>query len=291
MIETRLFHYFLAIERAGNFTRAAEQLFVTQSTLSKQMQDLENQLGKQLFIRGKRQVSLTEEGQFFKEKAQEILQLVDQTEMALKQTDSILAGDLFIGAAEVPSMEIIAQQLATLQKEQPQLPIHIHSGDAGQILHRIKTGVVDVGLLLNPPMLTELNYHKLPFTHPFGLYVPKDHPLADEKVVRPEKLGNLPFITSQQFLKDSDRIEYFGSLGSQLKIVATYNLIYNAVFLAKSGIGLLMGLENMIDLTNSNLVFKPFSPAITTDLYLVTKKYQQHSPAVNALIQALEATA
>ncbi|MDQ0222640.1 LysR family transcriptional regulator [Streptococcus moroccensis] len=288
MIETRLFHYFLAIERAGNFTRAADQLFISQSTLSKQMQDLEVQLGKQLFIRGKRQVTLTEEGQFFKEKAQEILQLVEQTEITLKQADNILAGDLFIGAAEVPSMESIAQQLATLQKEHSQLHIHIHSGDADQILQRIKTGVVDVGLLLNPPMLTELNYHKLPFTHPFGLFVPKDHPLADEEAVRPELLRDLPLITSQQFMKDPHRIEYFGPLGSQLKIVATYNLIYNAVFLAKTGIGLLMGLENMLDLTNSNLVFKPFSPAITTDLYLVTKKYQQHSPAVNALIQVLE---
>ncbi|MGT2666066.1 LysR family transcriptional regulator [Streptococcus rifensis] len=287
MIETRLFYYFLAIERAGNFTRAAEQLFISQSTLSKQMQDLENRLGRQLFVRGKRQVSLTEEGQLFKEKAQEILQLVEQTEVALKQTDSILAGDLFIGAAEVPSMEIIAQQLTTLQKDHPQLHIHIHSGDAGQILHRIKSGVVDIGLLLNPLMLPELDYYKLPFTHPFGLYVPKDHPLAHEEVIRPEQLRSLPLITSQQFLRDPQRIEYFGALEEQLRFVATYNLIYNAVFLAKSGMGLLMGLENMISLTDSDFVFKSFAPTISTDLYLVTKKYQQHSPAVNALIQAL----
>ncbi|MGT2785852.1 LysR family transcriptional regulator [Streptococcus merionis] len=287
MIETRLFHYFLAIARERNITRAAEQLFVTQSTLSKQMQDLEKQLGKQLFIRGKRQITLTEEGEFFRSKAQEILQLVEQTEIALSGEEEILAGDIYIAAAEVPSMAKIVQTLKSIQDAHPNLRYHIISGDAEQALNQIRSGVVDIGLLLNPPLFEDLDYQELPFSHTFGLILPKEHPLAQKKAIHPEDLVDLPLITSQQFLKEPARIQHFGHLIERLNVVASYNLLYNAIFMVKAELGLLMALEDMVELKDTTLVFRPFDPAIDNQLYMVSKKHKHPSLGVKLVMQEL----
>ncbi|HEM3569379.1 TPA: LysR family transcriptional regulator [Streptococcus suis] len=287
MIETRLFHYFLAIAREGNITRAAEQLFVTQSTLSKQMQDLENTLGKQLFIRGKRKITLTEEGEFFKSKAQEILQLVEQTESAFSQEEGILAGDIYIGAAEVPTMEKIAQLIKAFQTDHPDVRFHFISGDAEQIYGQIKAGLVDFGLILNPDIQDRFEYTQLPFQYCFGLLVPEAHQLTRYDSISAAQLIDHPLIVSQQFQTSSLWIERFGYLAEKLKVVASYNLLNNALYLAKENIGLLLALEN-VGLIETGFVFRPIEPTIEAQLYLVTKKYQEHSPALKRFLEELK---
>lgn len=150
MIETRLLRYFLAIAREQNITKAAEMLFVTQSTLSKQMMDLEKQLGKQLFIRGKRTITLTEEGTFLRNRAQEILELLENTEAALHADTEDLCGDISIGCGETIVMDWITGCLREFHVQYPDVRFHTHSGDADHVLERLDKGLVDMGLLLGP---------------------------------------------------------------------------------------------------------------------------------------------
>ena len=288
MIETRLVYYFLAIAREGNITRAAQQLFVTQSTLSMQMQDLEKTLGKQLFIRGKRQITLTEDGEFFKSKAEEILQLVEQTESAFSKKEEILADDIYIGTAEVPSMEKIAHLIKSFQEKHPHVRFHFISGDAQQIYEHIKSGLVDFGLFLDPAVQESFNYTKLPFHHHLGILIPQDHILTQQESISPAQLTDFPLIAPQQFQKSAERIELLGSLADKLQVVATYNLLYNALYLAKSRVGLLIALEGMSDLIETDLTFRPLEPSLDTQLYLVTKKYKPYSPAIKTFLDQLQ---
>lgn len=290
MIETRLFHYFLTIASEGNITRAAEQLFITQSTLSKQMQELEKRLGKQLFIRGKRHITLTEEGEFFKSKAQDILRLVEQTETAFKETENLFAGDIYIGTAEVPSMLDIANQIHFFQDLYPDVRFHLISGDAQQILEYLNIGLIDFALLLSPPIQKNIQYTRLSYSHRLGILLPKNHTLLKEEMISANQLTRYPLIIPQQFQDSSKSIEYWGHIISQLQIVATYNLLFNALFLAQSGIGILLALEGMNELMTTDLEFRPLEPTIKTHLYLLTKKLQQLSPATKAFIKQLQQT-
>ena len=150
MIETRLFHYFLAIAREQNITKAAESLYITQSTLSKQMMDLEQQLGKQLFIRGKRKITLTEEGIFLRNRAQEIMALIENTESAFQTDSTHLCGDITIGCGETIVMDYIADLFSAFHTQYPEVKFHTHSGDADTVLERLDMGLADMGLLLGP---------------------------------------------------------------------------------------------------------------------------------------------
>ena len=150
MIETRLLHYFLAVAREQNITKAAQELFISQSTLSRQMMDLENQLGKQLFIRGKRKVTLTEDGIFLRNRAHEIMKLLENTETALHTDTETLNGDIFIGCGETVAMDTIAGMMAEFHEQYPEVKLHTYSGDADAIMDRIDKGLSDMGLLLGP---------------------------------------------------------------------------------------------------------------------------------------------
>ena len=141
MIETRLLVYFLAVARELNITKAAESLFLSQSTLSKQMQELERQLGKQLFLRGGRKLTLTDDGVYLRDRAQEIVTLMEQTENALAGENKSLNGDLTIGCGETIAMDVIGGMMADFQRQYPDVKLHTFSGDADAVRERIDKGL------------------------------------------------------------------------------------------------------------------------------------------------------
>lgn len=287
MIETRLLRYFLAISREQNITRAAEMLHVTQSTLSKQMMELEDQLGKQLLIRGKRKVTLTEEGQFLRKQAQEIMELMDKTESAFLAGADIVGGDIYLGCAETKAMEQITRVFRSLHTDYPDLQLHIFSGDAETVFEKLDKGLLDMGIMLGPTVYDRFDYLTLPLKDAFGLLMPKDCPLAARPTVPREELSALPLLVSQQTHHGLARTEWFGRQYDSFHIVATYNLIYNATHLVEQGLGYAFCLDGLVDAEHRNLTFRPFDPPVEVDIVAVTKKYQPFSPAVKVFMERL----
>ena len=224
MIETRLLRYFLAIAREQNITKAAEALHVTQSTLSKQMMDLEAQLGRKLLIRGKRKVTLTEEGQFLRKQAQEIMELMDKTESAFSPGVDIIGGDVYLGCAETQAMKEIAGILRSIRDDYPGIQFHIFSGDAEIVMERLDKGLLDIGILQDPAIYERFEYTRLSLKDVFGLLMPRGCELAKREAVTMEDLDGLPLIFSQQTHHGPSRTEWFGRKYEQYRIVATYNL-------------------------------------------------------------------
>lgn len=287
MIETRLLYYFLAIAREQNITKAAQTLYVTQSTLSKQMMDLEKQLGKQLFIRGNRKLILTEEGNFLRNRAQEILELMDNTESAFRTDEQILSGDISIGCGETIVMDQFAKLFAAFHTEHPDVRFHTHSGDADTVLERLDKGLIDMGLLLGPIRQEKYDYLNLHQKDIFGLLMPGDCPLAEQKTINLDQLKSLPLILAEQTFSGHQELEWFGRDESVLNVVATYNLIHNATFLVERGIGYALCLDRLVNTEGRNLTFRPIVPELSVGLYVVTKKYQTFSPAAKLFIERL----
>lgn len=288
MIETRLLHYFLAIAREQNITKAAESLYVTQSTLSKQMMDLEKQLGKQLFIRGKRKLTLTEEGCFLRNRAQEIMELLDNTESVFHADGEILSGHITIGCGETIAMDYIAGILADFHKRYPDVVLHTHSADADGVLERLDKGLADMGLLLGPIRREKYDYMNIRQKDIFGLLMPKNCELAGQDTINIDQLKSLPLIMAEQTFSGHQVLDWFASDYSVLNVVATYNLIYNATFMVERGIGYALCLDRLVNTEGRNLTFRPIVPELSVDLYIVTKKYQTFSPAVRVFIEQLK---
>ena len=285
MIETRLLHYFLAIAREQSITRAAQTLFISQSTLSRQMMDLEKQLGKQLFIRGKRKVTLTEDGVFLRNRAQEIMKLLENTETALHADTQNLTGDIFISCGETVAMDTIAELMAEFHQQYPDVKLHTYSGDADAVMERIDKGLADMGLLLGPVRQEKYNYLNLHQKDVYGLLMPEECPLAAQKAINIDQLKSLPMILAEQTFFGHQDLDWFGE--DALNVVATYNLIYNATFLVEHGIGYALCLDRLVNTNGRNLTFRPISPELSVGLYIVTKKYQVFSPAAKKFYEEI----
>lgn len=290
MIETRLLHYFLAVAREQSITKAADSLHIAQPTLSKQMMELESQLGKPLFIRGKKKIVLTEEGAFLRNQAQEIINLMDKTESAFSSEEEMISGDIYLGCGETPIMGFITQIFKEIQQDYPQVHFHISSGDAEEVLSRLNQGILDVCLLIGALHQESYNYIKLEQSDSFGILMPQDCALAKRDFVTFEDIERQPLIFPKQAYTGHENLGWFGTKYQSLNIVATYTLIYNATFMVEQGMGVAFCLNNLVDITGSrNLTFRPFYPEINVDSYIVTKKYQVFSPAVKLFIDRLNA--
>lgn len=288
MIETRLLSYFLTVAREQNITRAARSLFVSQSTLSKQMMDLEKQLGRQLFIRGKRKLTLTEDGIFFRNRAKEIIELLENTETALRSDAQNLSGDISIGCGETAAMDHIAAIMEDFHLRYPDVKFHTYSGDADAVLDRIDRGLADMGLLLGPLRQEKYDYLNLHQKDIYGLLMKTDCELAKQDVINIDQLKTLPVILADQTFFGHQDLDWFSSDHSVLNVAGTYNLIYNATFMVEHGIGYALCLDRLVNTKGRNLIFRPIIPELSVDLYIVTKKYQTFSPAVKVFYDLLK---
>lgn len=287
MIESRLLHYFLAVAREESITRAAESLFITQSTLSKQMMELERQIGKKLFERGNRHITLTQEGEYLRDRAQEILTLMEKTESALRAEEQDLSGDITIACGETIVMDQFARLFAAFHEKYPKVRFHIQSGDADAVMEKLDKGLADMGLLLGPIRKEKYAYLNLHRKDRFGLLIPEDCALAAQEVVNIDQLKALPLIMAEQTFSGHQDLEWFGTDESVLPVVATYNLITNATFLVERGIGYALCLDRLVNTEGRNLTFRPIVPELSVDLFVVTKKYQTFSPAVRVFLEML----
>ena len=288
-MELRVLRYFLEVAREENITAAAETLHITQPTLSKQLMDLEDEIGKKLFIRGKRRITLTEDGILLRKRASEIIELVKKTESELKKSDEIIVGDVYIGAAETDAMKDIAKICTNLQKKYPHIHYHLFSGNSEDVIEKLDKGLIDFGILFEPSDIKKYNYIKLPAYNTWGLLMRNDSPLATLTNITPNTLLNVPLICSKQALDNNELAGWFGHNIEKLNIVATYNLIYNASFFVEEGFGSALTLDKLVSMTeDNNLCFKPLTPNLKTNLVMVWKKYQVFSKASETFLNELQ---
>lgn len=288
-MELRVLRYFIAVAREESITGAAESLHVTQPTLSRQLMELEEELGKKLFIRGSRKLTLTDEGILLKKRAEEIIELVEKTEAEIITSDEIINGDIYIGGGETDAMRIIAKTAKKLQKEYPHIRYHIFSGNADDVTERLDKGLLDFGILIEPADIRKYEYIKLPATDIWGLLMRKDSPLASRNTIKPEDLWNIPLLCSRQSMVGKEISDWIGLDYDKLNIVTTYNLVYNASLMVEEGIGYALSLDKLVNTTgDSILCFRPLEPKLEVGLNIIWKKSQIFSKAAKKFLERLQ---
>ncbi|MDO4546241.1 MAG: LysR family transcriptional regulator [Bacillota bacterium] len=287
-MELRVLRYFLAVAREENISNAAESLHLTQPTLSRQLRELEDELGKTLFIRGNRKISLTEDGILFRKRASEIIELVEKTEAEMNAPEDAITGDIYIGGGETDAMRLIASIASDFQKQYPDVRYHLYSGNGDNVMERLDKGLLDFGVIIEPADISKYNYLTIPATDTWGLLMPKAHPLASKSTIESSDLRNLPIITSAQAQASNEFTGWLGKNSKELNIVATYNLLYNASLMVEENLGCALCLDKIINTTgDSNLCFRPLSPKHEVKLDLIWKKYQVFSKASEKFLETI----
>ncbi len=289
-MELRVLEYFLAVAREQSISAAADFLHLTQPTLSRQLKDLENEFGKQLFIRGNRKITLTQDGVYFRKKAEEIVTLTHRTEAEMKNTDQTVVGDIYIGAGETDAVGNIAKVAHKLQTQFGGIRFHIISGDTADLTDRLDKGLFDFCLLLGEIDQSKYAYLPLPYTDTWGILMHKDSPLAEKETVRAQDLWDKPLILSRQTQNASQFMRWFEKSASELNVIATYNLAFNASIMARERMGYVLTLDKLINTKGTDLCFRPLSPKQTIGMSLVWKKYQPQSKAAQKFMEEFTET-
>ena len=288
-MEFRILRYFLAVAKEESISAAAEVLHISQPTLSRQLMQLEEELGKQLFIRGNRKIQLTEEGALLRKRAEEILYLVKKTENEITISDEVISGDVYIGGGETDAMRIIAKTVENIQNKYPNIRFHLFSGNADDVSERLDKGLLDFGLFIAPANINKYDYLKLPATDTWGLLMRKDSVYANKETISPEDLQGIPLLCSRQSLIGKEISSWLGYSYEKLNIIGTYNLIFNASIMVEEGIGYALCLDKLVNTSgNSPLCFKPLKPTFKANINIVWKKYQVFSKAANIFLKELK---
>ena len=286
-MELRVLQYFLAVAREQNISAAAQSLHLTQPTLSRQLKELEEELGKQLMVRGSRKIVLTEEGMLLRKRAEEILDLVGRTEKEIAQSDDTVSGDIYIGTGETDGMRQIARTAKQLQEHSPGIHFHIVSGDAVDVCERLDKGLLDFGVLLGDIDKIKYHYLELPMKDTWGVLMRRDSPLAQQERILPQDLWDKPLILSRQVDNKIGLYRWLGREPEQLLTVATYNLIYNASLMVDEGMGYAFTLDKLVNTRGSQLCFRTLEPKLELGMYLVWKKSQIFSKAAELFLERL----
>ena len=291
-MELRVLQYFLAVAREQSISAAAESLHLSQPTLSTQLKALEEQLGKQLLIRGSkgsRKVLLTEEGMVLRKRAEEILELVRITENEISRSDEVVAGDVYIGAGESDMIRIFARAAQQLQQRYPDIHYHILSGHAGFVQEYLERGLIDIGVVYGPVDTAVYNAVPAPVRDTWGVLMRRDSPLAQKEYIQPQDLWDKPLILSAQKNDDLSMVHWMQRDISKLQVVATYNLVFNASLLVEEGLGYALCFDKLINVTgDSRLCFRPLFPKMEAEASIIWKCYQVFPKAAQKFIEALQ---
>ncbi len=288
-MELRVLQYFLAVTREQSISGAAKSLHLSQPTLSRQLKDMEDELGKQLFIRSNRKITLTEEGMLLRKRAEEIMELVKKTEDEISLSDETIAGDITIGAGESDCVRFLAEAARTVQEKYPLVHFHIVSGDKTTVTESLDRGLLDFGLLFGAFDTSKYEYIKIPSKDRFGVLMRRDSPMAQKEIIQPKDLWDKPLIVSRQAIFDSSLPTLLACDEEKLNIVGSYNLLFNGSLMVEEGMGYAVCLDKIINVTGEgNLCFRPLSSAPQTALHIVWKKYQIFTKAAEKFLLQLQ---
>lgn len=285
-MDIRTLKYFLAVAREENMTRASEILHITQPTLSRQIMQLEEELGTKLFKRSNHNIFLTEDGMHLKKRAQEIVLLTEKTEEEFRQKEHDVSGEITIGSAEARSVYVLAEMIAEYHQIYPMVQYDLYTANSDDIKERLDRGIIDIGLLTEPVDVSKYNFIRLPRQERWGILVHKETALAEKKKVTPEDLLQVPLFLVKRLLVKNELAGWFGDYFDRIHMAGSYNLINNAAVMAEKKIGAVL----CIDMANryENLCFIPLSPSVEAGAVIVWNKNQVAAPAVSRFIEFIK---
>lgn len=289
-MEIRVLKYFLAVAREGNITKAAEILHITQPTLSRQLMQLEDELGAALFERGKRKIILTEEGMLLKRRAEEIISLSEKTEMEIGHQDNEVSGEIVLACGITEATKTMGQYIQKFKSIYPDVTFHVRNGNSDFIIENIDNGLIDIGFVLEPINLEKFNFLRMNKVERYGILTKKGSPLAQKEYIVPEDLKGIPLINTSRVETQNQFKKWIGSSNyHQLEFTAISELTTTAAILVSNNIGHAIVVEGSVNFAVDNdLCFKPFYPDLTTTSLIVWKKYQSFSFTVSKFIDFIE---
>ena len=283
-MDMRTLGYFLAVAREENITRAARLLHLTQPTLSRQMQQLEEELGAKLFTRSSHHIRLTPEGALFRRRAQEMMDLMERSRSELAPRSSELAGTIAIGCNEVRSMEELATLIADFQQKHPRVKFQLHSGANEDIRDRMERGILDMGLLLEPASIAAYDFTRMRTRERWGALVHEQCPLAKLEAIRPGDMVGTPVVTVRVNTPvHRELAAWSGDQAKRMEFSVNYNVLYDAVIVARRKKSAAVCLD--LDCAWERMRFIPFEPALETTSILTWKEHQTNSATVDEFIQ------
>lgn len=289
-MELRVLRYFLAVAQEKNITKAAQKLLISQPTLSKQLSDLEEELGAKLFIRGHRQITLTSEGEYLRSKAEEIIDLTDKTSANI-QTDQIISGELTLGAGESIGMKRIINIISDITQDYPDVKIHLISGNAEEMETMLNHGTLDFAVLMGERTLENYHYLQIPETDQWGVLMLKSDPLTKKDAIVPKDLLAKPLLVSSQALQNHRFQDWWGNLGPQMNILGTFTLVYNAELLAENSGAYMITFNHLLNNSpTQKMTFRPLSPEIFEPITVIWKKNTVQSKVNQLFIKRLKAS-
>lgn len=288
-MELRVLQYFLAVTREQSISGAAQVLHLSQPTLSRQLKEMEEELGKKLMIRGNRRITLTEEGMILRKRAEEIIELVKKAEYEVSLSDEIIAGDISIGSGETEGVRFLARTVQELQKNYPLIHLHIISGDKVSVIEQLDRGLIDFGLIFGEVDTSKYEYIKIPYKDTWGVIMRRDSVLAQKETITAQDLMDKPLILSRQSFQYTDFCNFFPCGQEKLNIVATYNLLFNGSLMVDEGMGYAISFDKLINVSgNSNLCFRPLEPKLEADMSIIWKKYQIFTKTSEKFLEKLQ---
>lgn len=287
-MEYRILKYFLTVAREENITRAAEILHISQPALSRQLMQLEEELGVPLLRRGRHSTTLTEEGMLLRRRAQEIIALTEKTEQEFRTDTEEIGGVITIGSGEANTMRTLAGIMRSFSELYPKVKYDIYSNDADNVKERLERGMLDIGILLGTTDISKYDSIKMPGKERWGAMISAQSPLAKKAYIEKEDFAGINVFFAKRGVSQGVA-DWFGEYYDKINIYATYNLLYNAATLVDCGLGAALCIEGAVSLyKNPNVIFKPFYPELSTASVLVWKGHQPMSRAVAKFIEFIK---
>ncbi len=290
-MELRVLQYFLAVTREQSILKAAESLHLSQPTLSRQLKDMEKELGKQLFIRSNRRITLTEEGIILRKRAEEILDLVQKTQNEISLSNDVIAGDIHIGGGESNGMRYMLRAAKQLREEHPFVHFHVVSGDMESVIENLDRGLIDFGVLFGDIDTSKYEVLTPDYHDNFGILMLKDDTMASKEFIEKEDLIGKPLIISRQVIKNNRKklVNQLGLSERDMNIVATYNLLFNGSLMVEEGMGYALCYDKIINTSgHSPFVFRPLAKQYIDKPTIVWKKYHVFTKAAEKYLHILK---
>ena len=285
-MEIRVLRYFLTVVREESITKAAEVLHITQPTLSRQLSQMEEEVGVKLFERGPRKITLTNEGILLRRRAEEILQLVDKTQKELIEQDEQVEGKVFIGCGEIASVQLLPKLFKEFREKYPRVSFDIFTATADLVKEQMDKGLLDVGLLLEPVDMEKYDFIRLDMKENWVVLMRPDDSLTQKEWVTAKDLSDLPLILPRRMSVQSELASWFGEYYEGLNVVFTSNLSTNGAIMVSSGLAYSLVIEGAIQFWNqTKIVYRPLSPVLTATSVLAWKRGQPFGLAATKFIE------